>query len=163
YFLLTGRSPFAGKSALETLMAHLYEPPAPPRDHRPDVPADLEAAVLRCLAKNPRERYPDAESLDRALAHCAGLGPWTEEQAGVVAGGPGFGEGKRAGGREPSPLIVAESAGDLPNAHAAAARAADLVVVVHRQHACLRSPGAHLLALRPRAAALDRRTKRSGC
>jgi serine/threonine-protein kinase len=81
YFLLTGRSPFAGKSVLETLTAHLYEPPPPPRDHAADVPADLEAVVLRCLAKDPGERYPDAEGLDRALAHCAGVGPWTEEQA----------------------------------------------------------------------------------
>jgi serine/threonine-protein kinase len=81
YFLLTGRSPFAGKSTLETLTAHLYESPAPPRDQAPDVPADLEAVVLRCLAKEPGERYPDAEGLDRALAQCTGVGPWTEEQA----------------------------------------------------------------------------------
>jgi serine/threonine-protein kinase len=62
-------------------MAHLHEPPAPPREHRPDVPADLEAVVLRCLAKDPAERYPDAEGLDRALAQCAGVAPWTEEEA----------------------------------------------------------------------------------
>src|SRR5262249_54575845 len=38
YSLLPGGSPSAGKSALETLTAPLYETPAPPRDHRPDVP-----------------------------------------------------------------------------------------------------------------------------
>jgi serine/threonine-protein kinase len=47
----------------------------------PAVPADLEAVVLRCLHKNPAQRYPDARSLDQALAACQDAGRWTEEQA----------------------------------------------------------------------------------
>jgi serine/threonine-protein kinase len=38
--------------------------------HRPDVPADLEAVILRCLAKVPEKRFHDVESLDRALGAC---------------------------------------------------------------------------------------------
>src|SRR4029077_16098905 len=53
YFLLTGQPPFAGRSAVRVLAAHLYEPPVPPTTHRPDVPADMESVVLRCLAKDP--------------------------------------------------------------------------------------------------------------
>jgi serine/threonine-protein kinase len=34
------------------------------------VPADLQAVVLRCLAKDPAERFPDAPSLEQALAGC---------------------------------------------------------------------------------------------
>lgn len=68
YFLLTGRPPFAGRSPVETLAAHLYETPRPIREHAPDVPADLEAVVLRCLAKDPAGRYSDAAALDVALA-----------------------------------------------------------------------------------------------
>jgi serine/threonine-protein kinase len=92
YFLLTGRPPFAGRPVLQTLLAHLHEPPAPLTDHRPDMPADLQAVVLRCLAKDPGQRFADAASLERALERCAGAGQWTEAQARerwqVRAGGP---------------------------------------------------------------------------
>jgi serine/threonine-protein kinase len=76
YFLLTGRSPFAGRSPLKMLAAHLYEPPTPPTQIRPDIPPDLEAVVLRCLAKDPAARYPDAKSLEKALAACQAAGAW---------------------------------------------------------------------------------------
>ena len=42
--------------------------PIPPSTYRPDVPADLERVILRCLAEDPADRYPDAESLRDALA-----------------------------------------------------------------------------------------------
>jgi serine/threonine-protein kinase len=77
YFLLAGRPPFACRSALETLTAHLHQPPP----ELTGAPADLAAAVRRCLAKDPADRYPDAESLGRALAACACAGDWTEDQA----------------------------------------------------------------------------------
>jgi serine/threonine-protein kinase len=80
YFLLAGRSPFPGRSVLDTLLAHLHEAPGPP-SAQGAVPADLEAVVLRCLAKVPAERFADAEALDRALAQCQCAGQWTEEQA----------------------------------------------------------------------------------
>src|SRR5262249_47664352 len=70
YFLLTARSRCVGRSVLATLMAHLHELPAPLTDHCPEVPADLVTVVRRCLAKDPGQRFPDAESLDRALAQC---------------------------------------------------------------------------------------------
>jgi serine/threonine-protein kinase len=81
YFLLTGQPPFAGRSAVRMLAAHLYEPPVPPTIHRPEVPADVERVVLRCLAKGPAERYPSAQSLENALAGCLTVGRWTEEAA----------------------------------------------------------------------------------
>jgi serine/threonine-protein kinase len=81
YFLLTGQPPFAGRPVLKTLLAHLHEPPAPLTDQRPDVAADLQPVVLRCLAKDPGQRFADAASLERALEQCAGAGRWTEAQA----------------------------------------------------------------------------------
>ncbi len=81
YFLLTGQPPFAGRSAVQMLAAHLYEPPAPLTTQRPDMPSELEAVVLRCLAKNPADRFPDAGTLDAALATCAAARPWTETDA----------------------------------------------------------------------------------
>jgi serine/threonine-protein kinase len=83
YFLLTGRPPFERDTAMEMLLAHAYEPVVPPRELRPEVPADLEAVLLRCLHKKPEERYPSAEALGKALAACQDAGDWTEEKAGA--------------------------------------------------------------------------------
>jgi serine/threonine-protein kinase len=78
YFLLTGRPPFAGLNLAETLAAHRHTAPAPLGTHVTDVPADLEAIVLRCLAKDPASRFSDARSLEAALAQCQAAGQWTE-------------------------------------------------------------------------------------
>jgi serine/threonine-protein kinase len=81
YFLLTGRPPFTGRTRMKLIAAHLYEVPEPLSRHRPDVPADLEAVILRCLAKHPNARFPDALSLHAALLSCAAAGQWTARQA----------------------------------------------------------------------------------
>jgi eukaryotic-like serine/threonine-protein kinase len=81
YFLLTGQPPFVRETAMMLLMAHAYDPVVPPERVRPEVPADLQAVVLRCLEKDPSRRFPDAHSLERALGACAAADQWTEEQA----------------------------------------------------------------------------------
>src|SRR5206468_1479941 len=81
YFLLTGKPPFVRETVMEVLIAHASDPVTPPRTHRPEIPADLEAVVLRCLEKAPEKRYPDAESLENALAACACASEWTQEMA----------------------------------------------------------------------------------
>jgi hypothetical protein len=92
YFLLTGRPPFVRDGAVRTLAAHLTDPVRPPSDLRPGLPADLEAVVLRCLEKDPAERFPDAVALERALARCAGAGEWSWEQAAAWWQGRAAGE-----------------------------------------------------------------------
>jgi serine/threonine-protein kinase len=81
YFLLTGLPPFAGRSGMKLIAAHLYEVPEPFSRQRPDVPADLEAVILRCLAKDPNARFPDAQSLNAALSSCAAAEHWTARDA----------------------------------------------------------------------------------
>jgi eukaryotic-like serine/threonine-protein kinase len=81
YLLLTGRPPFAGRTGMKMIAAHLYEVPEPLSRHRPDVPADLEAVILRCLAKDPNAGFPDAASLNAALSSCAAAGQWTARDA----------------------------------------------------------------------------------
>ena len=81
YFLLTGRPPFASSDPMAVMVAQARDPVIPPSQYRADVPADLEGVVLRCLEKNPKDRYQDAESLARALAACADSGGWSPEQA----------------------------------------------------------------------------------
>jgi serine/threonine-protein kinase len=81
YFLLTGRSPFRKATTLQLLFAHAREPVEPISASRPEVPADLQAVVLRCLEKDRGHRFPDVAALDQALAGCQRGEPWTEAQA----------------------------------------------------------------------------------
>ncbi|WP_405854123.1 serine/threonine-protein kinase [Streptomyces sp. NBC_00090] len=61
--LLSGDVPFSGSTALGVLHRHLYEPPRPIRQVRPEVPEALEALVLRLLAKDPRDRPSGAQEV----------------------------------------------------------------------------------------------------
>ena len=66
---------------MEVMVAHARDPVTPPSQIRADIPADLEAVVLRCLAKNPNDRYPDTPSLAQALDACADAANWSPEHA----------------------------------------------------------------------------------
>src|SRR5262249_11536886 len=68
YLLLTGQPPCPGESAVRVLAAHLYEAPVPLTDRGANLPAELQRIVLRCLAKDPAERFQDVGSLELALA-----------------------------------------------------------------------------------------------
>ncbi|UQX05003.1 serine/threonine-protein kinase [Streptomyces sp. RerS4] len=68
YELLSGNVPFAGSTALGVLHRHLYEPPLPVRGQRPDIPPELEALLLRLLAKDPQDRPASAQEVYEALA-----------------------------------------------------------------------------------------------
>jgi serine/threonine-protein kinase len=81
YFLLSGQPPFVRPTPLQTLIAHMRDPAAPLDQLRADMPADLQTVVLRCLEKDPAQRFPDARSLESALAGCHVAGEWTEERA----------------------------------------------------------------------------------
>jgi serine/threonine-protein kinase len=81
YFLLTGRPPFDCDTPLQLVLAHAWDPVTPPSHLRPDMPADLEEVVLRCLAKGPGERFDDAAALARALRQCACAGQWDAAKA----------------------------------------------------------------------------------
>jgi serine/threonine-protein kinase len=72
YELLTGTKPFAGRSIPAITMAVASQPVPPLRARRPDTPMGLETVVLRCLSKDRAARYPDVESLARALAPFVG-------------------------------------------------------------------------------------------
>ncbi len=82
YFLLTGTAPFSGQSAIEICMHHVKTPPQPPsaRVGSP-IAADLEAVLLRCLAKLPSDRFASAGVFAQALAACAAAGTWTARRA----------------------------------------------------------------------------------
>lgn len=72
YELLTGRTPFMAETFAALSVAIVTLPPAAPRGLRPDLPADLEALVLRCLSKAPGERPSSVAELARLLEPFAG-------------------------------------------------------------------------------------------
>ena len=63
YECLTGRPPFRGASALETIRQVTSEEPASPSKWRANLPRDLETICLKCLEKKPDNRYQSAEHL----------------------------------------------------------------------------------------------------
>jgi serine/threonine protein kinase len=65
--LMTGRPPFYAESVMELAVKIANEPPPPLRTIRPDAAADLEAAVLRCLEKDPARRFKNVGELALAL------------------------------------------------------------------------------------------------
>ena len=81
YFLLTGQAPFERESALEALMAHVYESVQFPAERLGNLPTDLRDIVLQCLEKEPANRFQNVTALDRALSLCGTSGLWNEEQA----------------------------------------------------------------------------------
>jgi tRNA A-37 threonylcarbamoyl transferase component Bud32 len=81
YVLVTGRPPFDHETRLAVMLAHTREVVVPPSRHRPDLPADLEAVILRCLSKRPDDRYADADEVEAALAACAAAPDWDDREA----------------------------------------------------------------------------------
>jgi hypothetical protein len=72
YELLTRQRPFRGETQTAILHGIQFEEPVPPRQIRNGIPADLETICLRCLHKDPRQRYTNladlAGDLERFLA-----------------------------------------------------------------------------------------------
>jgi eukaryotic-like serine/threonine-protein kinase len=81
YFLLTGKPPFNEGTAIAALIAHARDQAPPPSQIRLDLPEDLDRLVMRCLAKAPEDRFPDAESLESALAECSCAPKWGKNEA----------------------------------------------------------------------------------
>ncbi|MBN1419389.1 MAG: serine/threonine protein kinase [Planctomycetes bacterium] len=67
YEVLTLRPPFRGKNHHDTLSQIITRDPDPPRKRNHVIPKDLETIVLKCLRKEPRDRYGTAEALGQDL------------------------------------------------------------------------------------------------
>jgi eukaryotic-like serine/threonine-protein kinase len=67
YELLAGRPPFTGDTPVAIAYKQVNEAPVPPSAHNPDVPPRLDAVVMKCLAKNPANRYQTAEEFSADL------------------------------------------------------------------------------------------------
>jgi serine/threonine-protein kinase len=63
YEMLTGRTPFDGDTPVAIAMKHIQDEPEPPSVYNPRIPQGLERVIMRCLAKDPRDRYKDGDTL----------------------------------------------------------------------------------------------------
>ena len=91
YEMLTGDVPFTGASPTAVSLMHVNEEPRPPAEVAPDVPAGMNALVMKLLSKEPGQRYGSAaelvEDLDRVSKGLAPLKAGTSVGAGGVAAG----------------------------------------------------------------------------
>jgi len=63
YELLTGRPPFVGDSPVAVAYQHVREPASPPSDHDTDLPPEIDAIVMKALAKRLEDRYQSAAAM----------------------------------------------------------------------------------------------------
>jgi len=79
YELLTGRTPFVAATPQAVLAAHVTMAPDSVRKYRPQISAELDAVVMKCLAKRPADRWQSAGEmipfLDAAITPSGGLTP----------------------------------------------------------------------------------------
>jgi tetratricopeptide (TPR) repeat protein len=115
YELLTGRPPFRGETAVDTLQQVVAVEPVPPRRLQPKVARDLETICLKCLEKQPRKRYGSARELEEDLGRFLAGQPirarpagWVEQFIKWVRRGP-----LRAALWASSLVVVLASAGGL--------------------------------------------------
>ncbi len=117
YFCLTGRVPFPEGSAVEKMMAHQTKQPTPIRQLAPHIPAELEAVIMRLMAKKPEERYGSCEDVVEALQ------PFLGELRAIPGGVPlQFANGGRAGGGN----LLQQSSGRLAGIGSRATRSPGL-------------------------------------
>ncbi len=67
YQMITGELPFQAPSVAALLMKQITETPQPVDRKRPETPKELSQTVMRCLEKDPEDRWPTADGLRRAL------------------------------------------------------------------------------------------------
>src|SRR5581483_9813512 len=87
YELLAGRPPFSGDTPYATMLKHVHEAPPPPSSSNPGLDGTAERALLRALAKDPRDRFATCSEFVRALA-AAGRNGDSQDGAAVIMPGP---------------------------------------------------------------------------
>ncbi|MGE0546180.1 MAG: serine/threonine-protein kinase [Kofleriaceae bacterium] len=70
--LVTGTPPYMGEGTGDLIAMHLREPPVPPSRRKPGIPAEIDQIVLRCLAKDPAQRFASGAQLAAALGLLVG-------------------------------------------------------------------------------------------
>ncbi len=81
YFMLTGMLPFGGENILQIIDSKTKLPIRRPGTYNPDIPPAVEATIMKCLAVDPRRRFPSAAAMKMALVSGPeGLESWLEDR-----------------------------------------------------------------------------------
>ena len=164
YELVVGRPPFAGETPVAIAYKHVHESPIPPRHHNIELPQAIEAIILKCLAKNPVNRYPSAEDLradlrrfregNRILAEPVMAPPVDPGATGVVAATAAV---ATAYAPPPGDVVVYEDDYDEPRRSGVFLVALVILLAAPRRHALPVGPGP-----RPRRSRRAQRHARRG-
>jgi len=102
YSMLTGAVPFQSSRLGELMISQVKEAPPPIADKRREgapVPPGLEAVIMRCLEKDPANRFQNARQLREALGTCLQGGPTTS---------PGSSHGPRFASEQEAPFLLSQ-------------------------------------------------------
>jgi serine/threonine protein kinase len=88
--LLTTHTPYDARTVADLCAMLLRDPPTPPSRYRSDLPLELEAVILRCLEREPEDRYPNVSALADALLPFAPMSAriHADRARGVIVGAP---------------------------------------------------------------------------
>ena len=82
YWAVTGRLVFEASTPLQMLLHHVETPPVPPSQMSElPIPKEFDTILMKCLEKNPANRFSSALELDAQLADVPPVGRWTQEKA----------------------------------------------------------------------------------
>lgn len=82
YWMLTGRPPFSADSAVALMIDHVKTvPPRPSEICEVFIPSELDEVVMKCLEKDPDDRYQSVAELEDALRAVPDEAPWTRARA----------------------------------------------------------------------------------
>ncbi len=81
YYMATGHPPFDYEKPIKVMVAHASETPKPPRYLNRELPVEMEEIILRCLKKQPEDRFQSAASLREAMEHIPTDRQWTSVEA----------------------------------------------------------------------------------
>jgi serine/threonine-protein kinase len=81
FWMLSGRAPLMGSTAMETILMHVQETPGRISEYAEDIPKELDAIIASCLQKDAAQRPEDAAALLELLEGVPVENPWTEARA----------------------------------------------------------------------------------
>ncbi len=171
YWMATGEQPFPGESMTAVSYKVVHTEPVPPRKLNPSIPLKLEGIILKCLAKNPDERYQTGEDLARDLGELRAV----STSMGLKSAAPEVAaDGSDPNAtyiEKPAPTQAGRTAAPLPTAPVVAPKsnsnnllvlaALVVVVIVAGSWYLLRHKGTP--AIQPRAATIRGRERGATC